>query len=225
MSKPFACKVRTRSLMLLLPLCLAACAGTKVLNVVDTNSIASAGVPHTIAVVVDDDSAPPEKVSRQVKHLADASQSVADLTSGLDSMLAKHQLIVVPAERKSDLILHCRITDVRGGNQILRLLVGYGAGKAVLRTNVTLDDATGHTLLSFETRSTTGTSKGAGLGLMDAGGSAVNIVKAGVGGAHGLKKDLPHEIGQTTEHVDKELGKYFTSQLWSYPTAEVVAVR
>jgi len=224
MPKSITGQVCTRSFILILSLCLAACAGTKVRNVVGSDPVASAGVPHTIAVVVDNESTPPEKESRQAKQLAEAEQSVADLTSGMNEMLAKHQLTVVPAGQKSDLILHCRITDARGGNQALRLVVGYGIGKAVLRTDVTLDDAAGHTLLSFETRSTTGAGKGPGLSLMDASG-AVSTVMAGVGGARGLKKDLPHEIGQTTEHVDKELSKYFTSHQWSYPAAEVVAAR
>ena len=203
MQKSFATQIRTRSLMLALPLCLAACAGTKVRNVVDTDPVASIVAPHTISVVVDNASAAPEKESRQAKQMADATQSVADLTRGLDDMLAKHQLTVVRAGQKSDLVLHCQVTDVRGGNQALRLVVGYGAGKAVLRTDVTLDDAAGHTLLSFETRSTTGASK--------------------VTGVRGLKKDLPHEVTQTTEHVDSELGKYFTAHQWAYPVAATVA--
>ena len=222
MQKSFATQIRTRSLMLALPLCLAACAGTKVRNVVDTDPVASIVAPHTISVVVDNASAAPEKESRQAKQMADATQSVADLTRGLDDMLAKHQLTVVRAGQKSDLVLHCQVTDVRGGNQALRLVVGYGAGKAVLRTDVTLDDAAGHTLLSFETRSTTGASKGAGLGLMDA-SSALSTVEAGVTGVRGLKKDLPNEVTQTTEHVDSELGKYFTAHQWAYPVAATVA--
>lgn len=225
MLKSTAAQVLTRSLIVALPLCLAACAGTKVRDVVASEPVAAAAAPHTIAVLVDNDSAPPENAARQAAQRADAEQSAAGLSGGLSDMLATHRLTVVAAGQPSDLILHCRITAARGGNQALRLVVGYGAGKAVLRADVTLDDATGRTLLSFDTKSTTGAGKGAGLGLMDAGGSAAAAVKAGVGGARGLKKDLPREIAQTTEHIDQELGKYFSSHQWAYPAAAAIAAR
>jgi hypothetical protein len=154
MPKPIAGRIPKWCIVVASCLCLAACAGTKVRDVVAADPVASSGVPHTVAVIVDNDSTPPEKASRQARQAADAEQSVADLASGLNDMLSTHRLAVVRPGDKSDLILHCRITDVRGGNQLVRLLVGYGAGKAVLRMHVTLDDAAGHTLLSFDTRST-----------------------------------------------------------------------
>lgn len=203
-------------LVLVAPLFLSACAGTRVLDVASTAPVASMGTPHTVAIVIENDAEPAKKERHQAQQDADAQQSMTDLTDGLSGMLATHQLTVVPAGQPSDLVLHCKITAVRSGNEALRLTVGYGAGRAILRTDVTLDDASGNKLLSFETRSTTGAGKGPGMSLMD-GGSAVTMVKAGIDGVRGTKKDLPHEIIQTTEHIDQELGKYFTSHQWPYP--------
>jgi hypothetical protein len=203
-----------------------ACAGTQVSNLAGTMPGARIGPPHTVAVVVENDSPPPEKPSRREQQLVDARQTVAALTESLSAMLAKRQLVAVSAGQPSDIVLRCRIVDVRGGNQALRMIIGFGAGKAILRTDVSLHDRAGHTFVSFETNSTTGRMPGPGLGLASSGVglarsganamTVAGVAGGGLGVVGGLKQGLAQEVRQTTNRIDEELGKFFKAQKWPY---------
>jgi hypothetical protein len=212
--------------VLALALSVTACAGTQVSNLAGTMAGARIGPPRTVTVIVENDSPPPKKPSRREEQLVDARQSVAALTESLSTMLAKRQLVAVSAGQPSDLVLRCRIVDVRGGNQALRMMVGYGAGKAILRTDVSLYDRAGHSFLSFETNSTTGRMPGPGLGLASSGVSLARaganamtiagVARGGLGVVGGLKQGLAQEVHQTTNRIDEQLGKYFKAQKWPY---------
>jgi hypothetical protein len=162
-------------------------------------------------VIVENESPPPQKQSRREKHFADAQMTSSALSESVPKLLASHQLIAVSAGQPSDLILRCRILDVRSGSKALRVLVGYGAGKAVLRVGVSLIDPRMQDrspLLSFETNASTGRMPGGG-------SSPVALVGVGL---NALKKDgLPVEIDQTTKSIDEHLGEYFVAQNWPYP--------
>jgi hypothetical protein len=204
----------------------AACAGTQVSNLTGTMPDARIAAPRTVAVVVENDSPPPEKPSRREQQLVDATQTVAALAESVSTMLTKRGLVAVAPGQPSDVVLRCRVVDVRGGNQALRMIVGYGAGKAVLRTDVSLHDRAGHTLLSFKTNSTTGRMPGPGLGLASSGASlatsgvnamaVAGVVGGGLGVVGGLKQGLAQEVRQTTSRIDEQLGKYFKAQNWPF---------
>ncbi len=166
--------------------------------------------PRTIAVIVENETSPPKKLSRREKQLADAHMAAAALSVSLPKLLSSRGLIVVAAEQPYDMILHCRITDVSSGSKALRVLVGYGAGKAVLRVDVTLNDARMRDLpplLSFETSASSGSMPGGAT-------NAVGLVGVGL---NFMKKDgLPEEIDQTSKSIDERLGKYFAAQNWPY---------
>ena len=161
-------------------------------------------------MIVENESSPPEKLSRREKQLADAQTASAALSESLPKLLASHGLIVVAAEQPSDLVLHCRIMDVRSGSKALRVLVGYGAGKTVLRVGVSLNDARMRDqppLLSFETAASSGSMPGGAT-------NAVGLVGVGL---NFMKKDgLPEEIDQTSKSIDERLGQYFAAQNWPY---------
>lgn len=59
-------------------------------------------------------------------------------------MLAALHLTVMNSGKPTDLVLQRAVTGVRSGSLIARLLLSYGAGKAVLNTNTTISTATGH---------------------------------------------------------------------------------
>ncbi len=179
------------------------------------------GLPRTVAVVVEDDSQAPEHASGRERQHADARQTAAVLTQSLSTLLGTRRLVVAPPARPADLILGCRLLDVRGGNTALRTLVGFGAGKAVLRVGVALSDTrtvTRPPLLGFEIDSTTGGMPGAGLGLASGigGGNALALGGTAVGVPGALTQGLAREVEQITARIDEQLGLYFAAQYWPY---------
>lgn len=204
-------RFKARPLLLGLALCVAGCAGTRVEHVATGAPAVLSTPPQTIAVFVEDASPIPEKESRRQTHADQVRETEADLTDGLSKLFASRQLRVVPPGSTADLVLRCRILELKGGSKALRLLVGFGAGKAVLRASLSLSEARQDgipPLLAFETSGTSGRMPGGG-------GSLPGLVGAGVGA---LRKDgLPKEADQLTERVDEEIGKYFTSRNWPYP--------
>jgi hypothetical protein len=201
-------------------LLLAACAGTQV-NSINSSAISvGTPLPRTVAVIVENHSPAPSRDSRRAGQLADANQAVAGLTDSLQKMMSTRHLIVVAANQHPNLILRCNIVDVRSGNEVLRVLVGYGAGRAVLQTHVSLAASTALTqpLLAFETSSTTGRLPGASAGLASGSGLSAGGAALGIPGA--MKQGLARELSQTTEHIDDELGKYFVAQNWPYVTSK-----
>lgn len=203
-----------RLLSLGLAVCIAGCAGTKVGPVAANAPDSFAGPPHRIAVIVEDASAVPEKPSKREAHATDVRETEAALTDGLSKLLASRQLQVVPADQAADLVLRCRILEIRGGSKALRLLVGYGAGKAVLRVGLSLSDPQhqgAQPLLSFESNGTTGRMPGSGFSLPGMAGAGLNSLK---------RDGLPKEADQLAEHVDEEFGKYFGAQNWPYPKSD-----
>ncbi len=197
--------------MIGIALCVTGCAGTKVGPVASRAPNNALEPPRTIAVIVENNSPAPKKASKREGQLADAQTTLTMLSESMTKLLAARQISAVPAGMPADLILRCRILDVSGGNKALRVLIGYGAGKAVLRVGVSLYDPKAESdtpLLSFETNGTTGKMPGPGF-----------TTRALVGdGLNALKKDgLPKEVDQATESIDQQLAKYFLARNWPYP--------
>jgi len=202
---------------------LAGCAGTSVVRGSLSTNVSALPPPHSIAVIVSDASPTPKKNSQMAGHEADVHSVETALKQDLDILLAHRNLTVVTDAATADLILHCQITRVRSGSQILRLLIGYGAGKAVLSVSTTLSEglgSLGETLVSFSTNSTTGAGGGLVSGLPSAAsatGTAVHMIGPVLGVTGTLRQGLAQESYQTTERIDDRLADYFTSQHWPYP--------
>jgi len=210
---------RTPLLVIGAALSLAGCEGTHVGLVTSHAPIVSLGPPRAITVVVEDDSPLPERKLCRKKHFADVETASAAFAQSLSRLLASRQLAVVPPDQPADLILRGRILDVCSGNKALRVFVGYGAGKAILRVGVSLDDPRtpqGPPLLSFETDGTTGKMPGGGYNASGLVGDGLNALR---------KDGLPKEINQATEIVDQQLSKYFLAQNWPYPKPAETGVR
>ncbi len=205
-----------RALSLSAALIISACAGTKVADVNSSSAVVGPALPRTVAVMVENDSTPPRKEKHRAKQLADAQQASAALEAGLSQVLAERHLVVVSETQRPDLILRCNILDVRGGNTALRVIFGYGAGKAILKVRMTLVDtaAPSQPLLAFDVNSTTGRAPGAYGGL--ASGSAAAVGGAALGVPGHMKQGLAKELIKTTEQADDQLGKYFAAQKWPY---------
>lgn len=205
-------------------LMLAACAGTRVKDMETSSSTIGTSSPHTVAVLVENNSPAPPHASRRASQLEDAKLVVATLTDQLSKVLSGRGLVVVSPDAHPDLTLRCNVLEVRGGNEWLRVLIGYGAGRAALRTKVTVFDSTVamRPLVAFEIDSTTGKMPGAGYGLasgqaLSAGGAALSIPGA-------MKQGLRQEVNDSIEHIDHELGQYFKSQQWPYSAGDAGSV-
>jgi uncharacterized protein DUF4410 len=201
-------------------LSLAACAGTKVHGLTRSSAAAVMDAPHRVCVLIEDESPIPTRPSHRANHVADVEAAKTALTEALGKLLTARGLELVPEGQAADLLLHARLEDVRSGKEILRLTVGYGAGKAVLDTVWSLTELRepGHPqLLSFETRSTSGAMPGAGVGLAaGAPGDAVTLARSSLTATGTLRQGVPREVNQTSGKVDTELKKYFSSRHWAY---------
>lgn len=199
----------TRWLMVTgLALLLGACAGTHVNNVSLVRHEVVSPAPRTIAIVTEMALASPRHETTESQQTSATTAAMA-LQDGLTQVLVNHGLAVVDANARPDVILRCRIVDVRSGKKALRLFVGYGAGRAELRVDVALE-RTGYSesspLLTFETASTSGSMPGGGLI-----GPAIRSLSS-----DGLDK----EARDTTASIDKQLAQYFQARQWPYPAAQ-----
>lgn len=189
-----------------LALLLGACAGTRLNNVGPMDSGASFPAPRTVAIVTELALAPPRHETAESQR-ASAVTVARELQDELRRTLASHGLTIVDASTVPDVILRCRVVDVRSGKKALRLFVGYGAGRAELRVDVTLerpDRSQAPALLTFESTSSTGSMPGGGLI-----GPALRSLSDS-----GLQK----EVDDTTKLIDKQLAQYFLARQWPYAT-------
>lgn len=226
----------THSIAIIFPLLvglplLEGCAGTRVSDVRKAASVRSAA-PKTLAIIVTDSSPVPKRSGMIARHAKDVKYTIDALTGRLNELFAKHRLQVVDSDWQSgdqilqhaDLTLTCTITTVRSGSEAARLLVGYGAGKAVLDVTSTLSAASApaRPLLSFSTRSTTGAMPGAGLGMVSAAGSAgtaLHMLGPALGIPGTLQQGLAQETGKTAERIDAQIATFFMTQGWPYRKA------
>jgi hypothetical protein len=191
-----------------LALLLGACAATRLNNVGPMDSGAPFPAPRTVAIVTELALAPPRHETAESQQ-ASAVTVARALQSGLAQALATHGLTVVDAGAVPDVVLRCKIVDVRSGKKALRLFVGYGAGKAELRVDVALERpglSPVRQLLTFESASSSGSMPGGGL----------------IGPALGSLSDdgLQKEARDTTNLIDRQLAQYFQARQWPYPTTK-----
>lgn len=222
-------------LIVAIALALAACAGTQVRNVRQPATGDDSTPPKTIAIIVDNDNLAPDQSDRkwlahvppnvreryQARQLAATQTAIAYLQKGLATALAGRGLRVVPPAQPADLTLHCGLEEVRPGVGGLRVVLGLGTGKAILRVRVALVESERgmhSTLLTFDTRSTTGSMPGAAVGPVPGGVALAPVLAAkALGVASGLKSGLPEETHQTIQKIDEEMRAYFSTRNWPYP--------
>jgi len=175
-----------------------------------------------VAIIIVDGSPLPRKAGRIARHREDVERVTAELKHDLGSLLAKRGLKTTGSPDRYDLTLKCTITTVRSGSEAARLLVGYGAGKALLNVTTTLTATAlpARVVLSFSTRSTTGAMPGAGLGIMSAAGAtgtAVHMIGPALGIPGTLRQGLAQEAQKTADRIDQQVGQFFAAQGWSGP--------
>ncbi|MCQ8242424.1 DUF4410 domain-containing protein [Rhizosaccharibacter radicis] len=209
-----------RSLVLLGSL--TGCAGTHVSGETMELPPRAMPPPRSIAIVVSDGSPVPRRAGRIARHLRDVRLAAGLLRQELERQLAAHGLAIASPQRPAELELRCRITEVRSGSEAARLLIGYGAGKAVLRVSAALEvpGRTDRPLLSFSTAGTTGAMPGAGLGAASAAGAAgtaLHMVGPALGAVGTLRQGLPLEVQEAVRRTDQELARYFAARGWPYP--------
>ena len=124
------------------------------------------------------------------------------------------------------LLLRCSLTQITEGNQALRLVLGFGAGRTTLRVTTDLLEVRGPStveLATFNTRSTTGFMPGPGLGLASAAASGQLLGLAGgsAGLLLGMRETLNREIEQSSTKIASNLNDYFQDQEWAAFTAPV----
>ncbi len=206
-------------LLMAIALSLAACAGTRVNDLVVSAPPSPIPIvaPHTIQVQVVGVEDASQFSARHAGTPADEAQAVAGLSAGLTSLLAERGLIAAPPGQSPDLILRCLVTDARSGSQLKRIVIGLGAGKARLQLQVSLIDPriNQQPVLSFEAVSTTGSTPGAAIPVGP--GGAVGAVGGAYGLYKGSKQGLPLEELQAQKKIDDQLKTYFSAQGWTYP--------
>jgi len=207
--------------LLVTGLLLAGCASTRSTDLADGPSPVSARAPSHIIVVVSDarltDAAPENRERRQIAAMLQAQLTRRMKWSQTGVTVA--EAIDAAAPIRNTLLLRVTITRVRPGNQALRLAIGFGAGRAMLRMNSQLIDLRGRLpvdLTAFDTRSTTGSMPGPGLGLVGAAstGSIIGIAGGSAGLLLGSRETMNREIRDSSAEIITHLQSYFGEQGW-----------
>ncbi|WP_321817279.1 MULTISPECIES: DUF4410 domain-containing protein [unclassified Paraburkholderia] len=115
----------------------------------------------------------------------------------------------LPIHAPGTFLLRCFILRADAGNRVLRLAVGFGAGKGMLRTHtelIDLGDDASLKLASWNTDSSTGALPGPVVGFFGPviAGPALGIVGGSAGVLPGIWQTQAREVDQTsTEIVDQ----------------------
>ncbi|MGI4745748.1 MAG: DUF4410 domain-containing protein [Janthinobacterium lividum] len=146
-------------------------------------------------------------------------QLVQKFGGGRGTVMSASAAAAGPAYSGRTLLLRCRLAKVSDGNQALRLIVGFGAGRATLQLTTDLLELRGKSaveLATFNTRSTTGAMPGPGLGLASgaASGQLLGLAGGSAGLLLGMRETLNREIDQSSTKIASNLKNYFQDQGW-----------
>ena len=129
----------------------------------------------------------------------------------------------VPA---SALAITGRFIDIDEGNRVRRLVIGFGAGKSKVDTQVQVLARSGdayRTLMEFTVRADSGRMPGAAV-TMGAGAAAQGAATAGMaaanvaaGGAKAVRSRAYALAGRSADRIAEHLSKYFAEQGWISP--------
>ena len=212
--------------LLMMGLFLTGCASTRSTDLADGPLPASSQAPSHIIVVVSTttqiDSTPGYRtfirnednqiatmLQAQLRNRMEWGQAGVTITDGSNTA----------APRSNTLLLRVTVTQVKAGNQALRLAVGFGAGRATLRLNSQLVDLRGPLpmeLTEFNTQSTTGSMPGPGLGLAGAAstGNVIGIAGGSAGLFFGARETMSREVANSSRQIVTCLQTYFGEQGW-----------
>jgi hypothetical protein len=213
-----------RPITLVAVLGIAGCAGTKTSGFQISPPALSAVQPNTVLVEVTQTlvvSALDPAEQRRVREVASALQGglIEKLKIPGTKIVALPLNGVTPTNIPGTFLLHCSLVEADGGNQALRLAVGFGAGRALLRIHAELLDLGDHSsskLASWDTSSTTGAFPGPGLGFLGAvqAGSALGMVGGSVGALLGMKQTQSREVDQSSTEIVARLHSVFQERNW-----------
>ena len=146
-------------------------------------------------------------------------QLVQKFGGGRGTVMSASDAASSPAYSGRTILLRCSLTQIAGGNQALRLIVGFGAGRATLRLTTDLLEFRGRSaveLATFDTRSTTGAMPGPGLGLASgaASGQLAGLAGGSAGLLLGMRETLNREIDQSSTKIASNLKNYFQDRGW-----------
>jgi hypothetical protein len=165
-----------------------------------------------------------------------ASQAAAQLgqevsNSLADELVAQINSLGLPAQRATQdtfipqnaLVITGYFTDVNAGNKARQLVIGLGAGRAEIDTQVQVLSATGgtySTLLEFKTHADSGEMPGAAI-TMGAGAAAQGAVTGGmaaanvaVGGVKAYRSAMGAMASRSADKAAVYLSKFFADQGW-----------
>jgi hypothetical protein len=202
-------------------LLLGGCARTTSSAILSTASPAPALPPTRLLLALDDSA-----LAQDPDH-ADRARIDAEMQRRMIDGLRQPeiQVIALPpntlvvAGSARTLLIRCKVTTFRAGNQALRLTVGFGAGRVELGLATQVIDLRGPMAVPvahFDSRSTTGRMPGPGLGLFGAVGTGQVLGMAG--GAAGLlagsQVTLTAQDKRLSTLVVAQLHIYFREQGW-----------
>ncbi len=163
---------------------------------------------------------------------AEIAQQVAERMA--DELVRQINELRLPAQRATTdthvppdaLVITGHFIDIDEGNRLRRLVIGFGAGKSKVDTQVQLlaESATGYrTLMEFEVHADSGRMPGAAV-TMGAGAAAQGAATAGmvaanvaVGGAKALRSRAYALAGRSADRIAERLSAYFADQGWISP--------
>ena len=144
---------------------------------------------------------------------------------GLPAMCATPETYV-PANA---LVITGYFVDIDQGNEVRRLVIGFGAGQSKLDTQVQMLQASGgryQTLLEFKTHADSGEMPGAAV-TMGAGAAAQGAVTAGmvaantaVGGAKAYRSAINGMASRSADKAASYLSDFFAREGWISPPAK-----
>jgi hypothetical protein len=160
-----------------------------------------------------------------------AHEAANRLTADLATEISKLGLPAQPATRDTyvppnSLLIAGYFVDVDEGNRAERLVIGFGAGKSKIDTQVQVLQPSGgtyRTVLEFKTHADSGDMPGAAV-TMGAGAAAQGAVTGGMaaanvafGGAKAYRSGIDSMIDRTADRATEYLSQFFAREGWIPP--------
>lgn len=203
--------------------------------------VAPAASPRPARILVTDFAASPgivqldpsrgAQAQRAASGMSPRQAAISDVlgvqTSLSDALVQKIEAMGLPAVRvpagtmpgAGEILVTGQITSIQEGNRARRVIIGLGAGKAVVQGSAELlrGTATGPLVLqTYSTSANSGRMPGMGVGAAASGVKSAGTAISGA--AHGASEiahtPVEEEAVHIANHLSVELGQYFAAQNW-----------